>query len=71
MTPQQKIKRAALNNTGVRLTADECFNLYFGDEAIKSCADNDDGWDGSTVGTYAEQRRAHSASNNGPGEQNG
>lgn len=62
MTPHQKIKRAALNDTGLRLTADECREMYLGDEAIRACADNDDGWYGQQnvkkFGNYAAQKRA-------------
>lgn len=64
MTPHQKIKRAALNGTGLRLTPDEVFDLYFGDAAIKAAADSKDGWDGkqpATSGSYAKQLRASRA----------
>lgn len=59
----QRIKRAAMKGTGVHLSADEAWELYWGDTAIKHVADDSDGWVGhnpETMGPYEEQRRASS-----------
>jgi len=44
MTVHQKIMRAAKRGTGLRLTADEVFQLSR-DGAIATCAENDDARD--------------------------
>ena len=58
LTPYEKIRRAAINNTGTRLTAEECFYLYYLDDAIKVRADADDGGyddrDGGPIESIAE-----------------
>lgn len=41
LSPHQKIMRAAKRGTGLRLTADEVFQLSR-DGAIATCAENDD-----------------------------
>jgi hypothetical protein len=57
----QRIKRAAMCRTGLLLSAEEAWQLYWGDTGIKHVADTSDGWIGrnpKTCGTYGEQRRA-------------
>lgn len=41
LTPYQKIKRAAQSGRGVRLSYDECFDIY-NDTTIRHRADMDD-----------------------------
>lgn len=57
----QRIKRAAMMGSGLLLSAEEAYSLYWGDTGIKHVADESDGWIGqptSTCGSYGEQRRA-------------
>lgn len=60
----QRIKRAAMRGTGLSISADEAWELYWGDTAIKHVADDSDGWIGKnpdTCGSYSEQARAAKA----------
>lgn len=64
LSPYQKIKRAALNQTSVKLTATEAWQLYNGDDAFRQVADADDGWQSNypvVGGTYEQQSARHGA----------
>lgn len=54
-----RLKRAAINGTGIRISASDAHDLYFRDTGINVAADAEDGFEGlpGTHGTYAQQKR--------------